>query len=153
MKKTNTMLNHSKIINIIIVFLILSCDSLKDSVTYFFPTRMDVITKTEIDSMCEKQFFLKSVFSNDEKFNKIKFDSVVFKKNGEIYSSNLKVGKWNSDRNIYLSNYGMNFYFNSISNNNLKIYSRYTSKNDTLLKQIRIILISKNKKQPINLDW
>ncbi|MVO09855.1 hypothetical protein GOQ30_11855 [Flavobacterium sp. TP390] len=108
---------------------------------------MKVITNTEIDSLCDKVFTLQSSFSSEKKLQNIPLDSVVFKKEGSIYSFNKKVGTWQTDRTIYLSNYKRKFYFNSITNNSLRIYSRYHIEKDTTLKQIRIRLVSeKNRK-------
>ncbi|WP_159778837.1 hypothetical protein [Flavobacterium sp. 9AF] len=108
---------------------------------------MKVITNTEIDSLCDKVFTLQSSFSSEKNLQDIPLDSVVFKKEGSIYSFNKKVGTWQTDRTIYLSNYKRKFYFNYITKNSLRIYSRYQIEKDTTLKQIKLHLVSeKNRK-------
>lgn len=138
-------LNQLQIVCLVILCLFISCKDLQDNKTYYFPAKMNTISNTEIDPMCNKVFYLTNSYVDDENLKNIKFDSIIFKKNGTIYSSNLKVGTWEKDRNIYLSNYKLKFFFNSISNNTLKITSRYTIDNDTILRQIRLRLESKFK--------
>ena len=108
---------------------------------------MNTITSKEIDSFCDKTFCVQGGTFDDKNLKKIKFDSIRFKKDGSIYSFNNKVGTWKKDRTIYLSNYKRKFFFNNISNNTLRINSRYSSKKDTLTKQIRIILVNKEFKK------
>lgn len=133
---------------VFLIFAILSnCKSSKENISYLFPSKMKVITNTEIDSLCDKVFTLQSSFSSKKKLQNIPLDSVVFKKEGSIYSFNKKVGTWQTDRTIYLSNYKRKFYFNYITKNSLRIYSRYQIEKDTTLKQIRIRLVSEKNRE------
>lgn len=144
--------NHLKLnrLNIILFICFLSfinCTQNKKDLVYLFPSKMKIITKKEIDSLCDKVFTLQSSFSSEKNLQSIPLDSVVFKKEGSIYSFNKKVGTWQTDRTIYLSNYKKKFYFSYITNNSLRIYSRYQIEKDTTLQQIRIRLVSeKNRK-------
>lgn len=133
---------------VFLIFAILSnCKSSKENISYLFPSKMKVITNTEIDSLCDKVFTLQSSFSSEKKLQNIPLDSLVFKKEGSIYSFNKKVGTWQTDRTIYLSNYKRKFYFNYITKNSLRIYSRYHIEKDTTLKQIRIRLVSEKNRE------
>ncbi|MBF01915.1 MAG: hypothetical protein CMP76_01325 [Flavobacterium sp.] len=133
---------------VFLIFAILSnCKSSKENISYLFPSKMKVITNTEIDSLCDKVFTLQSSFSSKKKLQNIPLDSVVFKKEGSIYSFNKKVGTWQTDRTIYLSNYKRKFYFNYITKNSLRIYSRYQIEKNTTLKQIRIRLVSEKNRE------
>ena len=133
----------------ILIFFILAilcnCKSNKESISYLFPTRMNTITTIEIDSLCNKVFYLKGSSYDEDKLKSIKFDSIIFKKNGTIYSFNNKVGTWKKDRTINLTNYKRKFFFDYITNNSLRIHSRYTINNDTISKQIRLSLVSEKK--------
>ena len=106
---------------------------------------MNTITSNEIDSFCDKIFYVQGGFFDDRNLKKIKFDSINFKKDGSIYSFNNKVGTWKKDRTINLTNYKRKFFFDYITNNTLRIHSRYTINNDTILKQIRLNLVSEKK--------
>ena len=139
--------------NLIIILFLISCNYLRDDKIYLFPTEMKTITKNEIHFICNEKFYVKYININDKNLKEIKIDTITFKNNGDIYSSNEKIGYWKKDRNIYLSNYDLKFYFNSISKNNLRIYTRYKTNNDTILKSIRIILENKHKKEPFNLEF
>ncbi|VXB42243.1 conserved hypothetical protein [Flavobacterium sp. 9AF] len=136
-----------KIIPFIGILFFINCTQNKEDLVYLFPSKMKVITNTEIDSLCDKVFTLQSSFSSEKNLQDIPLDSVVFKKEGSIYSFNKKVGTWQTDRTIYLSNYKRKFYFNYITKNSLRIYSRYQIEKDTTLKQIKLHLVSeKNRK-------
>ena len=146
-------LNPIKIVSILFLSLFIHFDKSQDDINYFFPTRMKTISNTEMDAMCDKLFYLKDNYIDDEKLKGIKFDSIIFKRNGAIYVSSEKIGTWKNDRTIYLSNYKLKFFFNHITNNTLTINTRYTVGNDTVLKQVRLRLESNYKRSIFNINW
>lgn len=136
------------------MFIILcNCKSNKENISYFFPTKMNTFTSIEIDSLCDKVFYLKENYFDEKNLKSVKFDSIIFKKNGTIYSFNHKIGTWKKDRTLNLTNYERKFFFNYITNNTLRIHSRYTINNDTILKQIRLCLVSEKTKTEINNEF
>ena len=136
------------------MFIILcNCKSSKENISYFFPTKMNTITSIEMDSLCDKVFYLKENYFDEENLKSVKFDSIIFKKNGTIYSFKHKIGTWKKDRTLNLTNYERKFFFNYITNNTLRIHSRYTINNDTILKQIRLRLVCEKTKTEINNEF
>ncbi len=136
-------------INLLVILLciMVSCkiDSKADSIRYLFPTKRKTISDTEVDSLCDKLFFLKEFTTNDLNFVNRNFDSITFKKNGEIFSSKSKIGKWNRDRKIYFSNIQKSFFISSLSTNGLRIQARYQMNQDTLIKTVTIHIQAKRK--------
>ena len=143
------LLRKLNIINLLVILLciMVSCkvDSKADSIIYLFPTKRKTISDTEVDSLCDKLFFLRQFTTNDLNFVSRNFDSITFKKNGEIFSSKLKIGKWDRDRKIYFSNVKTNFFISSLSSNGLRIQTRYKIPQDTLIKTATIHIQTKIK--------
>lgn len=76
----------------------------------FFPHKMKKFTSEEEKNLINKDFKIIDFYSSDNSITNDLDSILTFNSNGDIVSNNKKIGKWNTDRNIFLSNFEKKIY-------------------------------------------